>query len=188
MRVIMNTESFANSKVVHFIFRIIGAVMESRLRYKYLSPKKIIKGAKIKPGQTVLEVGSGTGFYTVTAAEFIGDRGCLVSMDILPLAVKRVSDRVKSAGLKNVRVIQGDAMNTGFQTESMDTILLFGVIPAPFLPLNQLLPEIHRVLKHGGILAVWPPIPVFLPGSILSSGLFISVGKRNGVWNFRRIT
>ena len=182
----MNVESFVDSKIVHFIFRIVGAVMESRLRYRFSSPEKIIKGAEIESGQTVLEVGSGTGFYTVSAAEIIRDSGRLVSMDILPVAVKRVSDRIKSLGLKNIHVIQGNAMNTGFKDESMDTVLLFGVIPAPFLPLNRLLPEMHRIIKKGGILAVWPPIPLFLPNSILRSGLFISAGKMSTVYNFKK--
>jgi hypothetical protein len=37
----------------------------------------------------------------------------------------------------------------------MDMALLFGVIPFLSLPLNRLLPEMHRVLKPEGTLAVW---------------------------------
>ena len=92
------------------------------------------------------------------------------------------------AALKNVCVLRGDAMNTGLQAESMDAVLLFGVIPAPFLPLNRLLPEMHRILKKEGTLAIWPPVPVFLPRSINKSGLFSTVCKRKGVVNFKRIT
>lgn len=182
----MNIQSYVNLKIVHFIFRIVGAVMESRYRYRFFNPKKIMKGADIKQGQTVLEVGSGTGFYTASVAEYIGDKGRLVSMDILPVAVNRVSDKIKDLELKNVQIIQGDAMNTGFQAESFDAVILFGVIPAPFLPLNRLMPELHRIIKKGGILAVWPPIPVFLPKSILKTGLFTSISKRYGVYNFKK--
>ena len=107
-------------------------------------------------------------------------------MDVLPVAVERVSRIVQKLNLKNVRVIKGDALNTGLDVESMDVVLLFGVIPAPMLPLNLLLPEMHRILKPTGALAVWPPIPVFLPKSILQSGLFTYSSKRNGVYNFRR--
>ena len=82
--------------------------------------------------------------------------------------------------------VKRDAMNTGLDAESMDVVLLFGVIPAPMLPLNRLLPEMHRILKPKGTLAVWPPIPGFLPKSILQSGWFTYHSKRNGVYNFRR--
>ena len=160
--------------------------MESRFRYRFFGPMTILRGADIQPGQTVLEVGCGTGFYTVSAAQLIGDQGCLVAMDVLPVAIERVSKKVQTANLNNVRVAKADAMNTGLDAESMDAVLLFGVIPAPMLPLNRLLPEMHRILKAKGTLAVWPPIPGFLPKSILRSGLFTYSSKRNGVYNFRR--
>ena len=182
----MDTDKFANSKIAHFIFRIIGIAMESRFRYRFFGPMKILKGADIQTGQTVLEVGCGTGFYTVAAAQVIGDKGCLVAMDVLPVSIERVSKKVQAANLKNVRVVRGDAMNTELDAESMDAVLLFGVIPAPMLPLNRLMPEMHRVLKTGGTLAVWPPIPGWIPKSILRYGLFTYAGKRHGVNNFRR--
>ena len=146
-----------------------------------------LKGADIHPGQTVLEVGCGTGFYTVPLAKLIGDHGCMVAMDVLPVAVERTHKKVQQSNLKNVRVVERDAMNTGLEAESMDAVLLFGVIPAPMLPLKLLLPEMHRILKPKGILAVWPPIPGFLPKSILRAGLFTFNSKRNGVNNFRRV-
>jgi len=182
----MDIEAFADSKITQFVFRLIGAAMESRFRYRFLSPMKILRGADIQTGQTVLEVGCGTGFFTVFAAQLIGDQGCLVAMDVLPAAVERVSRRMRAANLKNVRVVKGDAMKTGLDPDSMDAVLLFGVVPAPMLPLSRLLPEMHRILKKEGTLAVWPPIPVWLPKSILRSGLFTHACKRNGVNNFRK--
>jgi len=182
----MDTEAFAESKIVHFIFKVIGVAMESRFRYRFFDPMKILQGADIQTGQTVLEVGCGTGYYTVPAAQLIGDQGCLLAMDVLPVAVERVSKKVQTACLNNVRVVKGDAMNTELDTESMDVVILFGVIPAPMLPLNRLLPEMYRVLKTGGTLAVWPPIPGWLPKSILRSGLYTYSYKQNGVYNFKR--
>jgi ubiquinone/menaquinone biosynthesis C-methylase UbiE len=180
----VNTEAFANSKIVQFIFRVIGVAMESRFRYRFFGPMQILRGADIHPGQTVLEVGCGTGFFTLSAAQFIGDQGCLVAMDVLPASIEIVSKKVQTANLKNVRVVKGDAMNTMLDAESIDAVLLFGVIPAPMLPLNRLLPEMHRILKPGGTMAVWPPS--WIRQSILRSGLFTYACKRNGVFNFRR--
>jgi ubiquinone/menaquinone biosynthesis C-methylase UbiE len=105
-------------------------------------------------------------------------------MDVLPASIEIVSKKVQTDNLKNVRVVKGDAMNTMLDAESMDAVLLFGVIPAPMLPLSRLLPEIHRILKPGGTLAVWPPS--WIRQSILRSGLFTYACKRNGVFNFRR--
>ena len=105
-------------------------------------------------------------------------------MDVLSDYVERVSKKVQAAELKNVRVVRRDAMDTGLDTESIDTVLLFSVIPSPTLPLNRFLPEMHRVLKPEGTLAV-TTFPWVLR-SIRRSGLFAFISKRNGVSNFRR--
>jgi demethylmenaquinone methyltransferase/2-methoxy-6-polyprenyl-1,4-benzoquinol methylase len=183
----MNTEDLGNSKILNLLFKPAGVVMESRLRQWLFDPVKTLRGADIQPGQTVLEVGCGTGFFTIPAAQLIGDQGCLVAMDALSDYVERVSKKVQSADLKNVHVVKRDALDTGLEAVSIDTVLLFGVLPWPALPLNRLLPEMHRVLKPDGNLAVWLfPISGGVPKSILQSGLFTYIGKRNGVYNYRR--
>jgi demethylmenaquinone methyltransferase/2-methoxy-6-polyprenyl-1,4-benzoquinol methylase len=180
----LNTEAFSYSKIGHFFIRVMAAVMESRFRYRFFGPKQILAGADIHPGQSVLELGCGTGFFTVTAAKMIGDQGSLISMDMLPESVETVSRKVQAANLKNVRVVKGDAMKTKLEDESLDAVLLFGVLPAPMLPLDQLLPEMHRILKPGGMMALWPSS--WVRQSIPRSGLFTFACKRNGVINFRR--
>jgi len=183
----MNTEKLGNSKILNLLFKPAGVMMESRLRQWLMNPVKTLRGAGIQPGQTVLEVGCGTGFFTIPAAQLIGDQGCLVAMDVLSKYTKRVLKKVQAADLKNVRVVKRDALDTGLDAASIDTVLLFGVIPFALLPLNRLLPEMHRVIKPEGSLAVWLfPVSGWVPKSILQSGLFTYVSKRNGVYNYRR--
>jgi demethylmenaquinone methyltransferase/2-methoxy-6-polyprenyl-1,4-benzoquinol methylase len=165
-------------------------MMGSRFRKWLLNPTKTLNGADVKPGETILEVGCGTGFFTIPAAQMIGDQGCLVAMDVSSGFIKQVSKKVQLADLNNVRIVKRDALDTGEDTASIDKALLFGVIPFPLLPLNLLLPEMHRILKPEGILAVWlfPPLVHFwVPKSILRSGLFAFVNKQNGVLNYRRL-
>jgi demethylmenaquinone methyltransferase/2-methoxy-6-polyprenyl-1,4-benzoquinol methylase len=183
----MNTEDLGNSKILNLLFKPAGVLMESRLRQWLMNPVKTLRGAGIQPGQTVLEVGCGTGFFTMPAAQLIGDKGCLVAMDVLSKYTERVSKKVHAADLKNVRVVKRDALDTGLDAASIDMVLLFGVIPFPSLPLNRLLPEMHRVIKPEGSLAVWLfPVSGWVPKSILQSELFTYVSKRNGVYNYRR--
>ena len=183
----MNTEDLGNSKILNLLFKPAGMMMASRLRRWLMNPVKTLRGAGIEPGQTVLEVGCGTGFFTIPAAQLIGDQGYLVAMDALSDFIKQVSKKVQSAGLKNVRVVKRDALNTGLGAATIDTALLFGVLPWPALPLNLLLPEMHRVIKPEGRLAVWLfPVSGWVPKSILQSGLFTYVSKQNGVYNYRR--
>ena len=183
----MNTEALGNSRILNLIFKPAGAMMGSRLRKWLMNPVKTLQGADIRPGQTVLEVGCGTGFFTIPAAKMLGDEGRLVAMDALSDYIKVVSKKVQSADLKNVSVVKRDALDTGLEAASMDTALLFGVIPFPALPLSRLLPEMHRVLKPEGRLAVWLfPISCRVPNSIFRSGLFEYINKQNGVYSYRR--
>ena len=183
----MNTEDLGNSKILNLLTKPAGMLMGSRARRWLMNPVKTLRGAGIQPGQTVLEVGCGTGFFTIPAAKLIGDEGCLVAMDALADFIKQVSKKLQAADLKNVRVVKRDALNTGLGVASIDTALLFGVLPWPALPLNLLLPEMHRVLKPEGRLAVWLfPVSGWVPKSILRSELFMYINKQNGVYNYRR--
>ena len=185
----MNTEDLGESKILNLLFKPAGMMMGSRLRGWLMNPVKTLQGAGIEPGQTVLEVGCGTGFFTIPAAVLIGKQGCLVAMDPSAGYIEEVSKKVHSADLKNVRTVRRDALDTRLDTASIDKVLLFGVIPFPLLPLNRLLPEMHRVLKPEGTLAVWlfpPRVHFWVPKSILQSGMFSSAGKQNGVYNYRR--
>ena len=185
----MKTEDLGNSKILNLIFKPAGILMGSKVREWIMNPVSTLEGADVQPGQTVLEVGCGTGFFTVPAAKLIGDQGSLVAMDPSSGFIEVVSKKVQSADLKNVRIVKRDALDTGLDAASMDKVLLFGVIPFPLLPLNRLLPEMYRVLKPEGTLAVWlwPPVVHFwVPKSILRSGVFEFTGKRNGVYNYKK--
>lgn len=183
----MKSQTIARSPVGRLFVRMLGMAMESRFRYRFFGPVNILRGVDNLDGQTVLEVGCGTGYFTVPAAKLIGDAGRLVAIDVVPESVEFVSRKVQAAGLKNVSVIKADALCTGLNPESFHTVLLFGVIPSPMLPLNRLLREMQRVLKPGGTLAVWPPIPFgWVPRSIIQSGLFKFSNKRSSVYNFTR--
>jgi demethylmenaquinone methyltransferase/2-methoxy-6-polyprenyl-1,4-benzoquinol methylase len=180
----MNTEALAKTRLGRLIVRLLAAVMESRLRYRYFGPEKVLRGAGIRPGQAALEIGCGTGFFTLPAARLLGEQGSLVAMDRLSMSVEAVAAKVQAAGLTNARVVVGDALDTQLESESLDAVLIFGVIPAPMLPMDTLLREMHRILKPGGTMAVWPPS--WVHRSIRRSGIFAYCGTRHGVMNYRR--
>ena len=183
----MKTEDLGNSRIVGLIFKPAGMLMGSRARRWLMNPVKTLKIAGIQPGQSVLEVGCGTGFFTIPAGQMIGDKGRLIALDASADFVKTTTQKVRQASLNNVRVVQRDALETGVEAASVDKVILFGVLPFPLLPLDKLLPEMHRVMKPGGTMAVWlfPPLVHFwVPKSICRSGLFKPVDSRSNVYNF----
>ena len=77
----MTIEKLGHSKLLNLIFKPAGTMMGSRLRKWLMNPQKTLGLADLKPSQTVLEVGCGTGFFTIPAAQLIGDHGCLIALD-----------------------------------------------------------------------------------------------------------
>ena len=186
----MKTEDLGNSKLLNLFFKPAGFLMGCRFRKWLMNPVKKLAIAGIQPGQAILEVGCGTGFFTIPAAQMVGDQGCIIAMDASYGFLKEVEKKVQKVNLKNVRIIQRDALSTGLEDESIDKVLLFGVIPFPLLPLDKLLPEMYRVLKHGATMSVWrfpPIIHDWVPNIIIQSNLFEQINEQNNVYNYGRI-
>jgi len=180
--------SLGDSVITHFLFKSIAPVMESRLRQRFFNPVRALESTGIQCGQKILEVGCGTEFFTIPVAKLVGPEGHVYAIDSHPLAIEETAKKIHDAGLSNVGLIKGDATETGLAPDSIDLVLLFGVIPSPTLPLDRLLPRMHRLLKREGALAVWTALPWWSPASLTRSGLFAYVGKESGVYGFRKVT
>jgi ubiquinone/menaquinone biosynthesis C-methylase UbiE len=182
----MDTEKLGKTTLGKILIRLMAFIMESRFRYKFFGPKRILESAGIRSGMKVLEIGCGTGFFTIPAGQMLGDHGSLIAMDMLPISVETVANKVQAANLSHVvRVVKGDALDTKLEKESLDEVIIFGVIPAPMLPMEKLMEEMHRVLRPGGIMAVWPPS--WVHQAIVQSGCFRYINRRNGVSNYQRM-
>ena len=166
-------------------FRCMALIHDNPLRRIFDNPTKTLKAAGVQPGQQVLEVGCGPGFFTIAAAKLVGDNGCIHAIDLHPLAIKMVEEKVQKASLSNVEARIANAANTGLPAESIDVILLFGVIHA--LPLKEVLPELYRVLRPGGALAV-QTFSGWSAGRAAKGGLFAFIGKEGRVFKFRKET
>ena len=186
----MKTEKLGNLKILNLFFKPAGMLMGSRVRKWLMNPANTLKIANVQSGQTVLEVGCGTGFFTIPAAQMVGDRGCVIALDASSGFLKVVARKVLESDLKNVRIMQRDALNTGLETETIDKALLFGVIPFPLLPLDKLLPEMHRVLKTGATMSIWlfpPLVHYWVPNVVIQSGLFEKINEQSNVYNYVRL-
>lgn len=185
----MGAKNLGQSKFLNTLLKPAGWVMESRLRKLFQNPVRILQGADIRPGQTVLEVGSGTGFFTIAAGHMLGEQGHLIAMEPLSAYAERLREKSRASGLSNIEVVREDALDTGLADSSIDKALLFGVVPFPSLPLSRLLPEMHRVLKSDGTLSVWLfPVSGIVPAIIRRSGYFSGQSKRNGVYNYQKLS
>jgi ubiquinone/menaquinone biosynthesis C-methylase UbiE len=123
-----------------------------------------------QPGERILEIGPGTGYYTLDMAEWVGggargDRtagdgssanrvgGTVEIFDLQQEFLDHVMRRAAERGLRNVLPTQGDATALPYEADSMDAVVLtavLGEIPDRAAALR----EIQRVLKPSGRLVV----------------------------------
>ena len=146
-------------------FRMMSLVHET-LYGLFRDPYELLEATGLRPGQKVLEVGCGPGFFTIPAARIVGDEGSVHALDITPLAVNRVEQKIEAAPVTNVKTVLADAARTGLPDESFDLIFVFGFGHTAGNR-EKIRSELHRLLKPQGILAterlLWPPGGFFEP-------------------------
>ncbi len=107
----------------------------------------------LAPGERVLEVGSGTGYYSLDVARQIAPDGRLDVVDLQQAMLDELMRRAAMAGSTNVVATQGDARDLPFPAATFDAAFLvatLGEIPDR----DRALRELRRVLKPGGRLVV----------------------------------
>ena len=106
-----------------------------------------------QPGERILEIGPGTGYYTLDMGEWIGPEGTVEIFDIQQEFLDHTMLRADERRLSNVVATQGDATELPFEDDSIDAVILtavLGEIPDRAAALR----EIERVLRPGGRLVV----------------------------------
>jgi len=185
--ILENKKLSGKSTFGNFVYLKMFAGLESKIRYKKYSPEIALQSAGIEAAKSILEVGCGSGYYTLPAASMISTNCDYLAIDIHTHAIEETSKRLESNGFKNINVEQRNALNTMLPDGRFDSVLLFGVIPSPFLPLDILIPEMSRIMEDGGCLSVWTLNNLNLPKSITTGGQFEYTGKVNGVHKFIKI-
>lgn len=144
-----NRSGLETSNIAYWTIRIIH---DNPILPLLKNPYKLLNTAGLKKDQRVIEVGCGPGFFTIPAAKIVGNEGHVYAIDIHPRAIERVKEKIKKTALKNITAMCIDASTTGLTGESVDLSFLFGI--RYFAGgLENVIAELHRVLKAGGILS-----------------------------------
>jgi ubiquinone/menaquinone biosynthesis C-methylase UbiE len=106
-----------------------------------------------QPGERLLEVGPGTGYYTLDAAEWVAPDGAVDIVDLQQEMLDHTMRRAGERGLANVTPSQSDATALPYEDGTYDAAFLvtvLGEVPDQ----DAALRELARVLKPGGRLVV----------------------------------
>ena len=109
--------------------------------------------ASLKPGQNVLDLGSGGGIDCFLAARQVGETGHVIGVDMTYAMLEKARANLQRVGLKNVEFRLGEIEHLPVADSTIDIILSNCVINlSPDKP--QVFREAYRVLRSGGRLSV----------------------------------
>jgi len=134
---------------------------------------RVLQELELKPSETVLEIGSGSGYFTALLSKRAGE---VVSVEISARLLAEARAHLAAAGVRNARLQGGDGAR-GWDSDAYDAIVLTG--STPVLPESWL-----KQLRPGGrIFAVVGDSPAMkarmtrwtAPGAIVHEDLFETV-------------
>lgn len=103
----------------------------------------------VNEGESVLDIGSGTGFDLIVASRMVGTEGKVCGIDLTPEMAKKAEANLKAAGVVNGEVRVAGAEEIPYDENTFDVVTSNGVLNLSPLK-EKSFGEVHRVLKPNG--------------------------------------
>ena len=132
--------------------------LDTDSRRKLIPPDTLISMININEGDTVLDVGAGTGYFAIPALEYVGSNGKVIAADISQEMLTELRRKLP-ADSKNLSTIRCDADKIPLPDKTADKILMAFVFHE-FGDKKQYLCEIGRLVKGNGqiIIVEWEKV------------------------------
>lgn len=94
--------------------------------------KRTVETLELSPGETVVEMGCGTGANFPYLREHVGKTGQVIGVDVVSGMLRRARRRVEQAGWKNVEVVRGDATQPPITSaDALVSTFVVGMLSSP---------------------------------------------------------
>lgn len=123
------------------------AKLDSEERRRQFPPKQILNHLPIKQSDCILDLGSGTGYFSIPAAKMT--EGTVYGLDIEIKMLNLLQEKIDENGITNIELLKGQIEEIPVSDQTVDHVIA-SLVLHEIAPLTQGLAEIHRVLKEDG--------------------------------------
>ena len=116
-------------------------------------PDKMIDALKIKPGDTVADVGAGIGYTSLRLAKRVGPTGSVLATDVQPEMIRMLKENARAAGATNIKPILCTPTESKLPVGTVDLALLVDVYHECVAP-EATLADLRKALKPDGRLVL----------------------------------
>jgi SAM-dependent methyltransferase len=120
--------------------------------------RRILDGALLRRGDTVVDLGAGTGELSLPAARSVGPGGKVIAVDSSQACLEALGAAARAAGLENVTLLKGLLEDLPLDDSSCDAALCRSALIYS-TDLAGAVGQIARVLSPGGRFSVFEPLP-----------------------------
>jgi ubiquinone/menaquinone biosynthesis C-methylase UbiE len=112
-------------------------------------PELVLAALGLKGGETVVDFGAGSGYYTFKLARIVGAHGNVLAVDVEPKMLDFIRKRAARENLTNVGLLQSTATDPRIPLNRVDLVLMVDVYHELAFP-YEVLSKMHTALKPGG--------------------------------------
>lgn len=116
-------------------------------------PQLLIEALQIKPGQTIADLGAGSGYYSFRIAPLVGPTGKVLAIDIEPRMLEAIAQRARREHIGNVATVRGSVQDPNLPPGSVDLLFMVDVYHELEYP-YEVLTKVRVALKPGGRVAL----------------------------------
>ena len=125
--------------------------LDEKTRRSWYDSEAILEAIGLVDGMTFVDVGCGSGFFSVLAAKIVGKKGKVYAVDVDELAIERLLQKAKDEGLQNIEAKAAPAEETVFCKGCAD-IVFFSMVLHDFADPAKVLSNARQMIKLEGSL------------------------------------
>ncbi len=126
-------------------------MFEGESRAIYANRFEIVEALELSPGDTVADIGAGTGFFSFLMSEAVGRTGRVAAVEISPRFLDHLREQKADRGLENLSVVEGTERSVELPTASTDLAFICDVYHHFEYPADSLA-SLRDAIKPGGSL------------------------------------